>query len=67
MKQIIVKVKNVYGQDKIYPVCNAAQTFARIAGTRTLTPEVMSQIKKLGYVVTEERTPMIDNILASFA
>lgn len=35
--EIIVEVKSVYGQDKIYPINNAAQALARIAGKKTLS------------------------------
>ena len=49
--QIIVQIKNVYGEEKIYPVCDKAQAFAAIAGTRTLTLQTIKQVKKLGYRV----------------
>ena len=55
--QITVKRKSVYGEEKIYPVCEAAQTFASIAGTKTLTTETISRIKKLGYRVALEQQP----------
>jgi hypothetical protein len=47
--EIIVQIKNVYGEEKIYPVCEKAQAFAAIAGTRTLTHQTIRQVKKLGY------------------
>ena len=30
MKQITVKIKNVYGKDLYYPVCQEAKRFARM-------------------------------------
>ena len=54
--KISVRVKNVYGQDLIYPVCPKAKVFAQIAGTTTLTPETLSKIMFLGYEVVNEPT-----------
>lgn len=52
MNKITVSILNVYGQDKIYPVCDAAKTFANIAGTKTLTRETIALVQKLGYEIT---------------
>lgn len=49
--KITVEIKNVYGQDKIYPVCDKAQIFAEIAGTTTLLHRNINLIKCLGYEV----------------
>jgi len=46
---IEVRVKDVYGNQMIYPVCDAAKVFAAIAGTKTLTQQTLLLIKKLGY------------------
>lgn len=35
--RITVRIKNNYGQNVIYPVCDNADKFAWIAGTKTLT------------------------------
>ena len=48
---IIVEVRDVYGQSKIYPVCMEAQIFAEIAGTKTLLPQDIKRIQMLGYEV----------------
>ena len=53
--KITVRVRNIYGNRTIYPVCEAAQTFARIAGTQTLPYWVITAIKKLGYAVEVEQ------------
>lgn len=50
-RSITVKIKSVYGEEKIYPVCTDAQTFADLAGTRTLTISTIEHIKRLGYKV----------------
>jgi|TARA_R110000822_G_C14888043_1_gene447380 hypothetical protein len=51
---LTVKIKNVYGVDRIYPVCDKAQLFARISGNKTLLPVDIELIKKLGYNLTTE-------------
>ena len=49
--EVIVEVKSVYGNDLIYPVSENAKRFAKIAGTKTLSPYVISIIKGLGYFI----------------
>lgn len=49
--QITVEIKTVFGNEVIYPVDDAAKQFAAIACTKTLTRQVIEQIKKLGYTV----------------
>ena len=55
---ITVRVRDVYGCRTIYPVCAAAQTFATIAGTKTLPYWVITAIKNLGYTVEVEQEPV---------
>lgn len=51
---ITVKVKDVYGTRQVYPVSKEAQLLAQIAGTKTLQPNVIEAIKKLGYTINVE-------------
>ena len=51
MQSIIVRITSVYGQRTVYPVFDIAKTFATIAGTKTLKPDTISSIKKLGYEI----------------
>ena len=53
--QIVVRIKNVYGVDKVYPVCDKAHRFADIAGTLTLHPSDLKAIQSLGYAVQIEQ------------
>ena len=48
-KTLIVKKKNVWGTERIYPVCNDAILFSCIAGTKTFGWMTIANIKKLGY------------------
>ena len=50
--KIKVRIKDVYGNQMVYPVCNAALCFAAIAGTKTLTQDTLRLITKLGYDIT---------------
>ena len=52
---LVVSKKNVYGVERVYPICNKAKLFAAISGNKTLLPEVIELIKKLGYNLTTER------------
>ena len=49
--KITVSIKNVYGEDKIYPACPKAEIFCRMLGQKTLTPTDIQHIKALGFVV----------------
>ena len=48
-KIIKIEVRDVYGRQKIYPICENAKRFARIAGTTTLTFATLKLIEELGY------------------
>jgi hypothetical protein len=48
---ITVEIREVYGQPKIYPVCDKAKIFADIAGTTTLLPRDIQRVQMLGYEV----------------
>ena len=52
---IEVEVRDVYGQTVFYPMCNTAKLFAQIAGTKTLTTDVLNKIRELGYSVSATR------------
>ena len=53
---IEVEVKDVYGVTKYYPICEQAQLFADIAGTKTLTVQVIKKIEALGFSIKASRT-----------
>lgn len=56
--EILVRIKNVYGTDLVYPVCDKAKIFARLAAQKTLTDWTITQIKELGYTIKVE-TPKL--------
>jgi hypothetical protein len=49
---ITIHIKNVYGEDKAYPVCEKAKLFTDIAGTKTLRPCDLNYIQALGYKIS---------------
>jgi hypothetical protein len=57
--QIIVTVRNVYGRETVYPVCEKAQLFATLTNAKTLTPHALTTIKALGYAVVQSTLPSL--------
>jgi len=49
--KIKVRVRNVYGNKTVYPVCDKAQIFAQLAGHSTLTRATLDGIRRLGYLI----------------
>jgi deoxyinosine 3'endonuclease (endonuclease V) len=54
---VTVRIRNIYGRDLYYPVCDNAAAFASIAGTETLNLSVLEKIYKLGFLVMVEYAP----------
>lgn len=50
-KSILIEVKSQYGNNVIYPACNNAETFAKLAGTKTLTKNTLELVEQLGYKI----------------
>lgn len=55
---IKVAIKNVYGNDLVYPICDTAKLLAKLAGTKTLSSSTIQTLKDLGYVL-EVSTPTL--------
>lgn len=49
--KIIVKIKDVFRKETVYPACPKAEAFARIANSKTLTERVLAEVRALGYEV----------------
>lgn len=49
--RIQIEIRNVYGEDKAYPVCQAAKSFADIANTKTLTRHTLACVLGMGLVI----------------
>ena len=48
---IQVIIKNVYGNQLIYPKCDISKAFSNIAKTKTLSIENLKTISQMGYQV----------------
>lgn len=48
---IRVTLGQQYGQEVVRPACTKAEIFCQIAGTKTLTRQLVAQVKSLGYKV----------------
>jgi hypothetical protein len=48
MKTITVEIKNVYGTERIYPICENAKRFAMLTSTKTFNRNIIEIIKSLG-------------------
>ena len=61
--KITVTIKHVYGEHKVYPACENSRRFAEIAGTKTLTPHTIRQIKAMGITVGIAADTQLERIL----
>lgn len=57
MNAMTVRITKNYGVRAIYPVCETAQKFATLLGTKTLTDTAIAQIKALGYTINVQQQP----------
>jgi hypothetical protein len=60
MITIFVKIKNVYGTEKVYPDCPVSELFASLTKTKTLSDNDLANIVKLGYKI--EVKPRLINL-----
>ena len=64
--KITIRADKNYGVETFYPACPAAELFARIAGTKTLTTHTLRDIDLLGYEIEiQQTTPRTFRALAS--
>ena len=55
--QLIVEVKNIYGVERIYAVCNNAKLITKLKNSKTLSKEDISILRELGYKIeTKQQT-----------
>ena len=51
--EIQVQYRTVYGEERLYPMCENAKRFAQIAGTQTLTYNTVRLVRQLGVSIVE--------------
>ena len=49
---MIIEIKNNYGTQCIYPVCETAQQLIKLTGKKTFSHADIKVIQSLGYTVT---------------
>ena len=54
-KNLIVRKANVYGIERIYPVCLTSQLVARLIRQKTFDRESIRILKRLGYTFENEK------------
>ena len=52
--ELKVELKNVYGVERIYPVCDKAKILTRLTGNKTLSRDEIKLIKMLGYKINNQ-------------
>ena len=52
-RQVHIKVREVYGMERIYPVCANAMLFAEMTRRRCLTRQDLGSISELGFSVVQ--------------
>jgi len=73
MDTLIVRVKNNYGTNVIYPVCQKSCIFAGMLNKKTLSPNDLNHISMLGFrigfnnIPTEKTEPFNQNNYKGFA
>jgi hypothetical protein len=60
---VVVTVRRVYGMPVIYPACEQSRSFAKLAGTKTLTPAALRQIAALGYEIKEQPADTVKDLI----
>lgn len=60
--QITVKIKSVYGNEVIYPVCDKSQIFVKMLNQKTLTRTDLQNIQELGFGVNLEPQSFMINL-----
>lgn len=54
--QILIELRDIYGETKAYPANEQAKLFAEMLGTKTLTHRNLRLIERLGFTIeTKER------------
>lgn len=49
--KIAIRIRNVYGNETIYPACTISQKFAELLGQKTLTRNNLRKIVEMGFAV----------------
>lgn len=53
---LTVKIERVYGEDKIYPVCQTSHLICDLLEQKTLTQRNITRLKEIGFHLKVEST-----------
>lgn len=59
MPSILVEVRSVYGNERIYPANLNAEMLCRLVGKKTLSREDLRIARELGHEVNERLVPVL--------
>jgi len=51
---LTIEIKNVYGNELIYPVCDKAIKLCSLTAYKTFSKHAISTLKSLGYTFTQK-------------
>jgi len=51
---LIIEIKNVYGNELVYPICDKALKLCSLTGQKTFSKGAISTLKLLGYSFTQK-------------
>jgi len=54
-KDIFVKVKSVYGVDRVYPACEVSELLAGLVGNKTFSREHVRILREIGFVLNPSK------------
>ena len=50
-RSIKITERNVYGETKFYPACDTSKVLCEVAGTKQVTPSMISILKANGFKI----------------
>ncbi len=50
---ILVKIKNVFGNELIYPACYTSRVLIKLTGKKTFSYSDIDTLKHLGYIIKQ--------------
>ena len=54
-KTIYVECRDVFGKDRVYPICDFGKMICQLSSTKTLSPQNIDILKRNGYIVKEKK------------
>jgi len=52
---LTIEIRNVYGNELVYPICDKAKKLCSLTGQKTFNKYDISTLKSLGYTFTQNK------------